>query len=685
MYVKKRDGRVVKFNINKISTAIQKAFKATDMSYNKDIIELLVLKVVSDFKFKIVDDTIDIEDIQDSVEKTLELSGFTETAKAYILYRKQHEKIRAVKSSVNEFKKIINGYLDMEDWRIKENSTVVFSLGGFILHNNSALTANYWLGEIYDGEIASAHRNGDIHIHDLGILAPYCAGWSIEQLIREGLNGVEGRVASAPARHLSTLVNQMVNFLGILQNEWAGAQAFSSFDTYLAPFVKTDNLSYRQVKQSIQSFLFGVNTPSRWGSQPPFTNITLDWVVPDDMKLRRSIVGGKEVGFTYGECQKEMDMVNKALLECYIEGDYKGRGFQYPIPTYNITKDFDWENQNSKLLFEMTSKYGTPYFQNFINSDFKPGDVRSMCCRLQLDKRELKRRGGGLFGSDEYTGSIGVVTINLPRTAYKSKGEDDFFKRLSNLMDLAKRSLMIKREVIEKFSNKGFYPYTRRYLKDFNNHFLTIGLVGMNEAVLNALWIRKGIADKEGHNFALKVLDYMRNRLSDYQEETGSLFNLEATPAESAAYRLAKLDKEKYPLIKVAGGKTPYYTNSSHLPVDYTEDIFSALELQEPLQVKYTGGTVFHTFLGESINDWEVTRDLVKKIASNFRIPYYTISPTYSICKTHGYLNGEHFNCPECGEECEVYSRITGYYRPVKAWNKGKKEEFGDRVEYRVG
>jgi len=684
MYVKKRDERVVKFSISKISTAIQKAFNATDMPYDEEIIKLLSLKAVADFRSRIVNDTVDIEDIQDSVEKTLELSGFTEAAKAYILYRKQHEKIRAVKSTVNEFKGIIDSYLNMEDWRVKENSTVVFSLGGFILHNSGALTANYWLEEIYDREIASAHRNGDIHIHDLGVLAPYCAGWSIEQLIKEGLNGVEGRVASAPARHLSTLVNQMVNFLGILQNEWAGAQAFSSFDTYLAPFVKIDSLNYKQVKQSVQSFLFGVNTPSRWGSQPPFTNITLDWVVPEDMKLRKSIVGGKETNFTYGECQREMDIVNRALLECYLEGDYNGRGFQYPIPTYNITENFNWENPNSRLLFEMTSKYGTPYFQNFINSEFKPGDVRSMCCRLQLDKRELKRRGGGLFGSDEYTGSIGVVTINLPRAAYTSVNEDDFFIHLDRLMDLAKRSLMIKREVIEKFSSQGFFPYTKRYLKDFNNHFLTIGLVGMNEASLNARWIRQGIAEKEGHAFALRVLDYMRGRLADYQEETGNLFNLEATPAESAAYRLAKSDKEKYPLIITSGDKVPYYTNSSHLPVDYTEDIFSALELQEPLQGKYTGGTVFHTFLGESIGDWEVTRDLVKRIAFNFKIPYYTISPTYSVCKIHGYLKGEHFKCPECGEECEVYSRITGYYRPVKAWNRGKREEFKNRVEYSI-
>jgi len=684
MYVRKRDNSIAKFNINKISTAMQKAFNATGISYNQDIIDLLALKVASDFQEKVNDDVIYIEDIQDSVEKILELSGFTEVAKAYILYRKQHEKIREVKSTINEFKRIINGYLDMEDWRVKENSTVIFSLGGLILHNNGALTANYWLKEIYDQEIANAHINGDIHIHDLSMLSPYCAGWSIEQIIKEGLNGVEGKVASAPAKHLSTLVNQMVNFLGILQNEWAGAQAFSSFDTYLAPFVRIDNLNYKDVKQSIQSFLFGVNTPSRWGSQPPFTNITLDWIVPENMKHKKAIIGGKEVDFTYGKCQKELDMINKALLELYLEGDYNGRGFQYPIPTYNITRDFDWEHPNNKLLFEMTSRYGTPYFQNFINSELNPGDVRSMCCRLQLDKRELRRRGGGLFGSDEYTGSIGVVTINLPRIAYVSNNEDEFFKKLDKLMHISKRSLIIKRKVIEKLSTKGFFPYTKRYLKDFNNHFSTIGIVGMNEATINARWIKENISKSDAHNFAIKVLDFMRKRLSDYQEETDTLFNLEATPAESAAYRLAKTDKKKYPLIKTAGKNEPYYTNSSHLPVDYTEDIFEALDLQEPLQIRYTGGTVFHAFLGENIYNWKVTRNLVKKIAVNYKIPYYTISPTYSICKTHGYIKGEHYTCPKCDEECEVYSRITGYYRPVKAWNKGKQEEFNTRIEYKI-
>ncbi len=684
LYVTKRTGRVVKFDLKKITNAMKKAFDATGTIYVDDILELLSLKVVADFQTKIHNNTVDIEDIQDSVEKMLELAGFNEVAKAYILYRKQHEKIRKVTSTIDEFKKIINNYLYQEDWRVKENSTVIFSLGGLILHNSGAITANYWLEEVYDEEISNAHRNGDLHIHDLSMLSPYCAGWSIEQLIREGLNGVEGKVASSPAKHLSTLANQMVNFLGILQNEWAGAQAFSSFDTYLAPFVRVDNLKYDAVKQAIQSFLFGVNTPSRWGSQPPFTNITLDWVVPNDMKERKAIVGGKEMDFSYGELQKEMDMVNKALLECYLEGDHNGRGFQYPIPTYNITKDFDWENPNARLLFEITAKYGTPYFQNFVNSDLNPGDVRSMCCRLQLDKRELRRRGGGLFGSDEYTGSIGVVTINLPRIAYASSNEKEFFNRLSVLMDIAKRSLIVKREIIQKLNDKGFFPYTSKYLKDFNNHFSTIGLVGMNETTLNARWIKEDISQPKAHKFANKVLTFMRNKLADYQEETDVLFNLEATPAESTAYRLAKMDKKKYPLIKTAGDKDPYYTNSSHLPVDYTEDIFSALDLQEPLQTKYTGGTVFHTFLGEKIWDWKVTRDLVKKIAANYRIPYYTITPTYSICKTHGYINGEHFTCPKCGEETEVYSRITGYYRPVKAWNKGKREEFKDRLEYQI-
>ncbi len=684
MYVKKRNGSIVKFNLQKISTAMQKAFNATHTTYNQEILDLLSLKVVADFQSKVKDDIIDIEDIQDSVERILELAGFTEVAKAYILYRKQHEKIRELKKSINEFTKIVNEYVNQQDWRVKENSTVNYSIGGLILYNSNCITANYWLQELYDKEISDAHRNGDIHIHDLGMLAPYCAGWSLEQLIREGLNGVPGKVASAPAKHLSTLINQMINFLGILQNEWAGAMAFSSFDTYLAPFVKNDNLSYKDVKQAIQSFVFGVNTPSRWGCQPPFTNITLDFTVTSKFKNKNAIIDGKEVNFTYGECQKEMDMINKALLEVYLEGDANRRGFQYPIPTYNITKEFDWNNPIIPLLFELTAKYGTPYFQNFVNSELEPDDVRSMCCRLQLDKRELKRRGGGLFGSDEFTGSIGVVTINLPRIAYLSNNENEFFERLTYFMEIAKRSLEIKRRILQKLYEKDFFPYTKRYLKNFNNHFSTIGIVGGNEATLNAKWIKAPLYNEKARSFIINLLNFMRNKLKDFQEETGNLYNLEATPAESAAYRLAKIDKEKFPLIKTAGKKVPYYTNSTHLPVDYTDDVFEALDLQEELQTKYTGGTVFHCFVGEKISDWKVTMNLVKKIVDNYRLPYFTISPTYSICPNHGYISGEKERCPYCKTETEVYSRITGYYRPIKAWNDGKREEFLLRKEYLI-
>lgn len=683
--VRKRNGAIVGFDLDKIINAMKKAFDATETHYNEDILERVALRVVADFQPKATDNLIDIEDIQDSVERTLESLGFTDVAKSYILYRRHREKLRELDSSMLDFSKTVNSYLDMLDWRVHENSTVTYSIGGLILHNSGTVTANYWLREIYDPQIGNAHREGDIHIHDLSMLSGYCAGWSLKQLIEEGLGGVTGKVSSSPAKHLSTLVNQMVNFLGILQNEWAGAQAFSSFDTYLAPFVKIDNLSLKEVKQNIQSFVFGVNTPSRWGTQAPFTNITLDWVVPTNLRTQPAIVGGKALDFTYGDCQEEMRMINRAFLEVLDEGDANGRGFQYPIPTYNITKDFDWEDEDAKLLFEITSKYGTPYFQNFINSDLDPDDVRSMCCRLQLDKRELKRRGGGLFGSDEFTGSIGVVTINLPRIAYLSKNEEEFFARLSKMMDLSSRSLEIKRAVVEKLNNEGLYPYTKRYLKNFDNHFSTIGLVGMNEASLNARWIKKAISEEEGYQFALRVLDFMRSKMMDYQEATGHLYNLEATPAESTAYRLAKTDKEKFPQIITAGKENPYYTNSSHLPVDYTRDIFSALDLQEELQQKYTGGTVFHSFLGERISDWETTKQLVRKIAENYKIPYFTISPTYSICPDHGYIRGEHFTCPECGKPTEVYSRITGYYRPVQNWNTGKQEEFKTRETYRVG
>ncbi len=685
--VVKRDGKIVDFNINKIADAIKKAFDATKTEYNESVIDFLALKVSADFLPKIKDGLVAVEDIQDSVEAVLSRGGYETVAKAYILYRKQREKVRNMKSTFLDYKETVNKYLNIEDWRVKENSTVTYSVGGLILSNSGAITANYWLSEVYDEEIGEAHRNCDIHLHDLSMLTGYCAGWSLKQLIKEGLGGVPGKITSSPASHLSTLCNQMVNFLGIMQNEWAGAQAFSSFDTYLAPFVKADNLSQKEVKQCIQSFIYGVNTPSRWGTQAPFSNITLDWTVPADLKDMPAIVGGKELDFTYGDCKKEMDMVNKAFIDIMIEGDANGRGFQYPIPTYSITRDFDWSpTENNKLLFEMTAKYGTPYFSNYINSDMEPSDVRSMCCRLRLDLRELRKKSGGFFGSGESTGSVGVVTINMPRIAYLATDETDFYKRLDKMMDIAARSLKVKRTVITKLLDAGLYPYTKRYLGTFDNHFSTIGLVGMNEAGLNAKWIRADMTSPKCQEFTKQVLDHMRERLSDYQEMYGDLYNLEATPAESTSYRLAKHDVELYPDIITAAepGGTPYYTNSSHLPVSYTDDIFEALDIQDDLQTRYTSGTVFHAFLGEKLPSWEAAANLVRKIAENYKLPYYTLSPTYSVCKNHGYLSGEQFTCPECGETAEVYSRITGYYRPVQNWNAGKTQEYKERKEYDV-
>ena len=660
-------------------------FEAEEVNYTDDIIDFLALKVTAEFNPKIVDNIVNVEDIQDAVESVLSKSGYTEVAKAYILYRKLHEKMRNINSTVLDYKEVVNSYVNVTDWRVKENSTVTYSVGGLILSNSGAITANYWLSEVYDDEIADAHRNADIHIHDLSMLTGYCAGWSLKQLITEGLGGVPGKITSSPAKHLSTLCNQMVNFLGIMQNEWAGAQAFSSFDTYLAPFVKIDNLSYHDVKQCIQSFVYGVNTPSRWGTQAPFTNATFDWVVPNDLAELNAIIGGKEVDFKYKDCQKEMDMINKAFIEIMIEGDANGRGFQYPIPTYSITKDFNWEDtENNRLLFEMTAKYGTPYFSNYINSDMEPSDVRSMCCRLRLDLRELRKKSGGFFGSGESTGSIGVVTINLPRIAYLAKDEKDFYLRLEKMMNIAARSLKVKRNVVTKLLNEGLYPYTKRYLGTFNNHFSTIGLVGMNEAGLNAKWLRLDLTHEETQKFAKDVLNFMRDKLSDYQEEYGDLYNLEATPAESTSYRLAKHDKNKYPDIITASenDETPYYTNSTHLPVGYTSDIFEALDIQDELQTLYTSGTVFHAFLGERLKDWKSAAKLVRKIAENYKLPYYTLSPTYSVCSEHGYITGEVYTCPKCGKETEVYSRITGYYRPVKNWNIGKTEEFKMRKVY---
>ncbi len=682
----KRDGRIVDFEISKIANAMKKAFDATETNYNQSVIDFLAVMVTADFQPKITDELIHIEDIQDSVESVLSRGGYENVAKAYILYRKQHENLRAVSDTVLDYKKTVDNYLKINDWRVKENSTVTYSVGGLILSNSGAITANYWLSEVYDEEIANAHRNGDIHLHDLSMLTGYCAGWSLKQLIQQGL-GIPGKINSTPASHLSTLCNQMVNFLGIMQNEWAGAQAFSSFDTYLAPFVRVDKLSQKEVKQCIQSFIFGVNTPSRWGTQAPFSNITLDWTVPADLRDLPAIVGGKEQDFTYGDCQKEMDMVNKAFIEIMTEGDANGRGFQYPIPTYSITKDFDWsETENNRLLFEMTAKYGTPYFSNYINSDMEPSDVRSMCCRLRLDLRELRKKSGGFFGSGESTGSVGVVTINMPRIAYLSKTEDEFYQRLDRMMDIAARSLKTKRTVITKLLDAGLYPYTKYYLGTFENHFSTIGLVGMNEACLNARWLHKDLTDPEAQEFTKAVLNHMRERLSDYQEKYGDLYNLEATPAESTSYRLAKHDRNRYPEIITANmNGTPYYTNSSHLPVGYTEDIFSALDIQDDLQTLYTSGTVFHAFLGEKLPDWRAAADLVRKIAENYKLPYYTMSPTYSVCHDHGYITGEHFTCPKCGKDTEVWSRITGYYRPVQNWNDGKVQEFKDRKEYNIG
>ena len=685
--VLKRDGKIVDFDLRKIADAISLAFDAQEKEYNQDIIDFLALKVTANFTSKIKDHHISVEDIQDSVESVLVQSGYDDVAKAYILYRRSREKLRNLKSTVLDYKSIVDSYVKVTDWRVKENSTVTYSVGGLILNNSGAITANYWLSEVYDDEIADAHRNADIHIHDLSMLTGYCAGWSLKQLIQEGLGGVPGKITSAPAKHLATLCNQMVNFLGIMQNEWAGAQAFSSFDTYLAPFVKVDNLSYDQVKKCIESFIYGVNTPSRWGTQAPFSNITLDWTVPADLAELPAIVGGKEMDFKYKDCKREMDMVNRAFIETMIEGDANGRGFQYPIPTYSITRDFDWsETENNKLLFEMTAKYGTPYFSNYINSDMAPSDVRSMCCRLRLDLRELRKKSGGFFGSGESTGSVGVVTINMPRIAYLSKTPEEFYQRLDRMMDISARSLKIKRTIITKLLNEGLYPYTRRYLGTFANHFSTIGLIGMNEVGLNAAWLKKDMTHKETQEFTKEVLNHMRDRLSDYQEKYGDLYNLEATPAESTTYRLAKHDLRRYPDIITASdtnkGETPYYTNSSHLPVGYTDDIFAALDIQDELQTLYTSGTVFHAFLGEKLPSWKSAALLIRTIAENYKLPYYTLSPTYSVCKNHGYISGEVYECPHCGEKTEVYSRITGYYRPVQNWNDGKTQEYKDRLVY---
>jgi anaerobic ribonucleoside-triphosphate reductase len=680
--IRKRDGTLVAYDNYKIANAV---FKAAQSVGGRDFNQALQIAqtVEEALGKKFHPNSIPaVEEIQDLVEKVLIEQGHARVSKAFILYREQRRRIRSTKDILLDIATTMDGYLKQEDWRVHENSNVNYSLGGLILHNSGAITANYWLENIYNRDISDAHRNGDLHLHDLSMFSGYCAGWSLRQLIAEGLGRVRGKISSKPPRHLSTLIQQMVNFLGILQNEWAGAQAFSSFDTYLAPFVKADHCSFDEVRQHIQSFVFGVNTPSRWGSQAPFTNITFDWVVPQDLKDQPAVIGGEPSAITYGECQREMDMVNRAFLEVMLDGDAEGRGFSYPIPTYNLTRNFDWESANAKLLFKMTGKYGTPYFQNFINSSLCPEDVRSMCCRLQLDKRVLRNRGGGLFGSDEFTGSIGVVTINLPRIGFLENSREGYFNRLDRFMDIARDSLEIKRKVITRLMDQALFPYTQRFLRHWNNHFSTIGLIGMNESARN--FMGKDLTDPEAREFAKEVLVHMRDRLVTYQEETGHLYNLEATPGEGTSYRLAKIDRAKFSRMFIPGGDHPYFTNSTQLPVNATDDLFEALDMQNDLQKLYTGGTVFHAFIGEAIDDAELCGKLVKKIAEKYEIPYFTLSPTFSVCGAHGYLKGEQPRCPHCNEETEVYSRIVGYYRPVKNWNEGKRSEFSERTAFTV-
>lgn len=677
-HIIKRNGQVVPFDNECIESAIYKAFCATNIKGARAKAKELSNKVIEKIFFKYDQRALPaVEKVQDLVEETLMKEGYVETAKKYILYRDQHRKLRHGKEILLDIQKTMDGYLDKQDWRVSENSSVNYSLGGLILHNSGAITAHYWLNHIYSKEIAQAHAQGEFHIHDLSMFSGYCAGWSLRQLLELGLGGVEGKISAKPAKHFSTALWQMINFLGTMQNEWAGAQAFSSFDTYLAPFVRNDQLGYKEVKQCLQCFVYSLNTPSRWGTQPPFSNITLDWVVPEDLKSEPVILGGVPGSLTYGEYQKELDLINRAFLDVMLEGDANGRVFSYPIPTYNLTNNFDWEGENATRLFELTAKYGTPYFQNFVNSDLNPSDVRSMCCRLRLDKRELKKRGGGLFGADEFTGSIGVVTLNMPRLGFLSRSEEEFFSRLDQLINLAKDSLECKRKVIEKLMGQGLFPYTRRYLKHFDNHFSTIGITGMHECCLN--FLGESIIEEGGKLLTLKTLDFIKERLSLFQETTGNLYNLEASPAESTAYRFAKMDKTRYPKIIQSGTNEAYYTNSSQLPVNHTDNLFDALEIQEPLQKKYTGGTVFHVFLGEALPNAQSCKTLVRQIVSNFQLPYISITPTFSICTEHGYFSGKHEVCPRCGGETEIYSRITGYYRPVRQWNFGKKEEFSMR------
>ncbi|MEM3616687.1 MAG: ribonucleoside triphosphate reductase [Candidatus Bathyarchaeia archaeon] len=692
-FVRKRDGRLEPFDQERITNAIWKAAKAVG-GKDRELAKRLSDQVVAELKRRFGEDGVPtVEEIQDIVEKILIENGHARTAKAYILYRKQHQDLRELAALLSSAD-LVDQYLDIEDWRVKENSNMSYSLQGLNNYLSSTVIAKYWITRIYPPNIADAHFSGDMHIHDLGVLGPYCVGWDIKDLLLTGFGGVPGKIESVPAKHFRTALGQVVNFFYTLQGEAAGAQAFSNFDTYLAPFIRYDGLNQKEVEQSLQEFFFNMNVPTRVGFQTPFTNITLDLKVPEFMCDEPVIIGGEVKDATYGDMEKEMEMFNMAFAKVLSEGDAKGRVFTFPIPTYCITKDFDWDSPVSQKVFEVAAKYGAPYFSNFVNSDMKPEDVRSMCCRLRIDNRELRKRGGGFFGANPLTGSIGVVTLNLPRIGYLAKNEDEFFERLEALMELAKDSLEIKRKALEQFTEKGLYPYSRRYLrgvketfgKYWKNHFSTIGLVGMNEAILNLFGY--GIATPDGLEFAVKVLNFMREKLADFQEETGNIYNLEATPAEGASYRLARIDKRKYPDIKAANekylakGVEPFYTNSSQLPVDHDADLFEALEHQDRLQTLYTGGTVFHIYLGERLYSWRAAAELIRKVAWNFRLPYFTLTPTFSVCPTHGYLSGEHKQCPKCGANCEVYSRVVGYLRPVDQWNDGKQAEFAIRKTF---
>jgi len=690
--IRKRDGRIAEFDQDKITEAIFKALTVTNKG-GRGVAKRLSEKVVGLLNKRFKKDHVPtVEEIQDLVEEVLILGDFAETARAYILYREQRRRIREAKIATDEALDTVNGYLEDLNWEVRENSNMAYSLQGLNNHISNFVTKRYWLNKIYPEEVREAVNSGDFHIHDLGVLATYCCGWDLTDLLLKGFRGVPGKVETSPAKHLRVALGHIVNFFYTLQGETAGAEAFSNFDTLLAPFIRHDKLDYKQVKQAIQEFVYNCNVPTRVGFQTPFTNITMDVVVPENLKDVPVIIGGKAQKENYKEFQPEMDILNKAFAEIMSEGDASGRVFTFPIPTYNITRNFDWNNPVLEPVWEMTARYGIPYFANFVNSEMKPEDARSMCCRLRLDNRELYKRGGGLFGASPLTGSIGVVTINMPRIGYLSKTKEEFLARLGHLMDVAKESLEIKRKTLEIFTEKGLYPYARFYLDGvkrmrnsyWGNHFSTIGLIGMNEALLN--FMKKDIASSEGRKFTAEVLNFMRERLIKYQESTGNMYNLEASPGEGTSYRLSRIDKRKYPDIITAGNGESYYTNSTQLPVDYTDDLFEAVKLQDDLQTKYTGGTVLHGFIGERISNIETVKGLIKKIFSKFHLPYFTITPTFSICPTHGYLSGEHYKCPKCTIEqpCEVYSRIVGYLRPVQQWNKGKQQEFKDRLEFKV-